>query len=152
MKEFAKSLGKVAKSAGDAAARTLRTKVEEAQDQERPGDLGGLAACAGTSAGELPDSVTVMVGCWNVFASAISDDDGLDEWLLAGGACGPPDVLALGFQEVIDLHPANCVLKMGGDYEREDLIDAKLTSYLQKHGKYVKARSGGAVADTWSAS
>jgi inositol polyphosphate 5-phosphatase INPP5B/F len=65
-------------------------------------------------------AATFFVGTWNVNAKTVGksdgyndDDDRLHEWLLADwrkSGNGPPDIVAVGFQEIVDLNAANVVV------------------------------------------
>lgn len=46
---------------------------------------------------------------------------------------------------MVDLNPARCVMQAGGDFEREDELDARVLRSLQPFGRYLKVRSVGMV-------
>lgn len=142
--------GKAAKGAFEAAQDAL----EAAKGKERPADFGPACSrseASAKAAGAPPEAVSVLVGSWNVMGQRVSNQDDLADWLLGWSepSSGPrsevPDVIALGMQELVDLNPAHCVMKQGGDFDREDDVDTAILQCLQRHGRYVKVRSVGMI-------
>merc|ERR1740121_3142552 len=112
---------------GQWAAQTLTAF----QTQERESDLGELAylrqAGLGLSLVDPPPCVTVQVCSWNLYGQSISEADDLGGILLpeslgatTEGVDVVPDVVVVGLQELVSINPAACLMKVGGDFARED--------------------------------
>ena len=56
------------------------------------------------------DKVTILCASWNVNAKTPSDTENLKEWLLPENTA-PPDIYAIGLQEIVDLNVTNILLK-----------------------------------------
>mmetsp|Transcript_112057 Transcript_112057/g.297822 ORF Transcript_112057/g.297822 Transcript_112057/m.297822 type:complete len:399 (-) Transcript_112057:129-1325(-) len=146
--QVAKDVGSAAKGAIEATTEAL----DAAQSMERPADFGRSFGSSNSRSApvaadaEGPESLRILTGSWNLMGQVPSAHDDLSEWLLAG--CGPseaPDVVALGVQELVHLHPANCVSKAGGDWDKEDEFDQRVLQSLAVRGNYVKVRSVGMI-------
>ena len=63
--------------------------------------------------GEISEvrNIKVFCGTWNVNGKANSEDEGLKPWLLSSHSTGA-DVLAIGFQEIVDLTPVNVAISV----------------------------------------
>jgi hypothetical protein len=62
------------------------------------------------------DKVTIMCATWNVNAKLPTDTDNLKDWLLPEDT-PPPDIYAIGLQEIVDLNVLNIVMKSSTSVE-----------------------------------
>ena len=83
---------------------------------------------------------SIFCGTWNV--NAKKQEGGLHSWLLPLNCQTPPDVYAVGFQEIVDLNASNVLLDGSKTTERSKFWQDKIEECLgSKRDKYVLVMS-----------